>query len=143
MSTNNLIIPPSIYDPENVAYSTPLLNHPHAASSPASQRWRVKVFSGIFIPTILFVSLVFIIVNHVQEPHSGRVYDDGNIQRKVSPEVLTPSSRGVSHGVSEKSFRQGYGGNVAYPWTNSMLSWQRTSYHFQPEKNWMNGKSTI
>lgn len=27
----------------------------------------------------------------------------------------------------------------AYPWTNDMLSWQRTSYHFQPQKNWMNG----
>ncbi|KAL1816339.1 hypothetical protein DCAR_0520725 [Daucus carota subsp. sativus] len=26
----------------------------------------------------------------------------------------------------------------AYPWTNDMLSWQRTSYHFQPQKNWMN-----
>lgn len=25
-----------------------------------------------------------------------------------------------------------------YPWTNNMLSWQRTGFHFQPEKNWMN-----
>lgn len=27
----------------------------------------------------------------------------------------------------------------SYPWTNAMLSWQRTGYHFQPLKNWMNG----
>lgn len=27
----------------------------------------------------------------------------------------------------------------AYPWSNEMLSWQRTCYHFQPQKNWMNG----
>lgn len=44
--------------------------------------------------------------------------------------------RGVSEGVSGKSVRTF---RTAYPWTNAMLAWQRTSYHFQPEKNWMNG----
>uniref|UniRef100_A0A453MRS2 Beta-fructofuranosidase 1 n=1 Tax=Aegilops tauschii subsp. strangulata TaxID=200361 RepID=A0A453MRS2_AEGTS len=29
------------------------------------------------------------------------------------------------------------GGN-AFPWSNAMLQWQRTGFHFQPEKNWMN-----
>ncbi|KAM7531152.1 hypothetical protein LguiB_034562 [Lonicera macranthoides] len=27
----------------------------------------------------------------------------------------------------------------SYLWTDEMLSWQRTAYHFQPAKNWMNG----
>ena len=27
----------------------------------------------------------------------------------------------------------------AFKWTNAMLSWQRTSFHFQPQMNWMNG----
>ncbi|CAM8980312.1 unnamed protein product [Rhodiola kirilowii] len=57
-------------------------------------------------------------------------------------------SRGVKEGVSEKSNRivnlllgaedQGECGTSSFPWNNSMLSWQRTAFHFQPEKNWMN-----
>ena len=33
----------------------------------------------------------------------------------------------------------------AFPWSNAMLQWQRTGFHFQPQKNWMNdlnGKPT-
>lgn len=55
-----------------------------------------------------------------------------------------PVSRGVSAGVSEKSnrlFAGKAGDTESFPWNNSMLSWQRTAYHFQPEKNWMNGNS--
>jgi hypothetical protein len=26
-----------------------------------------------------------------------------------------------------------------FPWSNAMLQWQRTGFHFQPEMNWMNG----
>ncbi|XWS38526.1 hypothetical protein CRYUN_Cryun19dG0138800 [Craigia yunnanensis] len=57
------------------------------------------------------------------------------------PETWRPVSRGPVAGVSEKS--NGLFANVrenllAFPWNNSMLSWQRTAFHFQPEKNWMN-----
>ena len=48
--------------------------------------------------------------------------------------------RGPAAGVSEKtSGAQGMlrGGN-AFPWSNAMLQWQRTGFHFQPQKNWMN-----
>ncbi|KAI3915705.1 hypothetical protein MKX01_015530 [Papaver californicum] len=55
-------------------------------------------------------------------------------------------SGGVKEGVSGKAFLEFYGAAggidgkiISYPWTNYMLSWQRTSYHFQPERNWMNG----
>jgi sucrose:sucrose fructosyltransferase len=27
---------------------------------------------------------------------------------------------------------------MAFPWSNAMLQWQRTGFHFQPQKNWMN-----
>lgn len=48
--------------------------------------------------------------------------------------------RGVKEGVSAKSNQIFAGVNVrGFPWNNSMLSWQRTAFHFQPEKNWMNG----
>ncbi|QHO19881.1 hypothetical protein HN873_035984 [Arachis hypogaea] len=47
-------------------------------------------------------------------------------------------SRGVSAGVSEKTNR--HLGAKPFPgWSNTMLSWQRTAFHFQPDKNWMNG----
>ncbi|KAL3743225.1 hypothetical protein ACJRO7_018518 [Eucalyptus globulus] len=54
--------------------------------------------------------------------------------------VVRPVPRGVKEGVSAKSNRVFAGANLrGFPWNNSMLSWQRTAYHFQPEKNWMNG----
>ncbi|KAK8520844.1 hypothetical protein V6N13_076978 [Hibiscus sabdariffa] len=57
----------------------------------------------------------------------------------TKPEPLRPLSRGPAAGVSEKSNRLFADENtVAFPWNNSMLSWQRTAFHFQPERNWMN-----
>ncbi|KAH7653247.1 Beta-fructofuranosidase protein [Dioscorea alata] len=50
--------------------------------------------------------------------------------------VLT--SHGPSKGVSEKSTSQELISSTPFPWTDSMLKWQRTSFHFQPQKNWMN-----
>ncbi|XP_040379034.1 beta-fructofuranosidase 1 [Oryza brachyantha] len=56
--------------------------------------------------------------------------------------VASSSSRGVVEGVSEKSnapsLRLGGGKVRDYDWTNAMLSWQRTAFHFQPPNNWMN-----
>ncbi|KAL7608256.1 beta-fructofuranosidase, soluble isoenzyme I isoform X1 [Lactuca sativa] len=56
----------------------------------------------------------------------------------ATPEKVTPSSRGVDKGVSEKAFRPLLGADNSYPWSNNMLDWQRTAFHFQPKKNWMN-----
>lgn len=62
------------------------------------------------------------------------------------PEIFS-SSRGVSDGVSEKStgpsLRAEAQASSSFPWTNSMLAWQRTGFHFQPQKNWMNGLFTF
>lgn len=58
----------------------------------------------------------------------------------ISAQFLEPASRGPSAGVSEKSFRLHSGVRAPFPWSNTMLTWQRTGYHFQPEKNWMNGR---
>jgi hypothetical protein len=56
--------------------------------------------------------------------------------------VDVAASRGVVEGVSEKSnapLLDVAGAVLDYGWTNAMLSWQRTAFHFQPAKNWMNG----
>jgi beta-fructofuranosidase len=60
----------------------------------------------------------------------------------------TSSSRGPESGVSEKTsgipaehggmLGADAAGSNAFPWSNAMLQWQRTGFHFQPEKNWMN-----
>ena len=55
--------------------------------------------------------------------------------------VEVAASRGVAEGVSEKSTAPllGSGALQDFSWTNAMLAWQRTAFHFQPPKNWMNG----
>ncbi|CAN1181487.1 Acid beta-fructofuranosidase 2, vacuolar [Linum perenne] len=55
----------------------------------------------------------------------------------LTPHTTKTTSRGKHEGVSEKTndqqrlFRD-------YDWNNATLTWQRTAFHFQPEKNWMN-----
>ncbi|MFS8032440.1 putative beta-fructofuranosidase [Helianthus anomalus] len=56
----------------------------------------------------------------------------------ATPAKTTPLSRGVDKGVSEKAFRPKLGADNSFPWSSNMLDWQRTGFHFQPEKNWMN-----
>ncbi|KAM7494118.1 hypothetical protein LguiB_028727 [Lonicera macranthoides] len=56
-----------------------------------------------------------------------------------APAKVSPASiRGVEEGVSEKSFRPLLGA-PAFSWSSSNLDWERSSFHFQPRKNWMNG----
>ncbi|OMP02215.1 Glycoside hydrolase, family 32 [Corchorus capsularis] len=72
--------------------------------------------------------------------------EDGSLDTSTSasgkPEILRPLTPAAAAGVSEKKnirFAKLGAESVAFPWNNSMLSWQRTAFHFQPEKNWMNG----
>jgi sucrose:sucrose fructosyltransferase len=44
----------------------------------------------------------------------------------------------AEHGVLEKT-SGAYSATGGFPWSNAMLQWQRTGFHFQPEKNYMNG----
>lgn len=85
---------------------------------------------------LLFSSLIALILNQNNQTH---IDHKPNVE-KQSPQVK-PISRGVSQGVSEKSNIKLSLSDVdeIYPWTNAMLSWQRTGFHFQPPKNWMNG----
>ncbi|KAI3793098.1 hypothetical protein L1987_35711 [Smallanthus sonchifolius] len=123
-------------DLEEHATSTSYSPLPDSDHHPSSERRRrpITLLSGIFISMLLFSSLIALILNqHIQlEP-------DDSGKRNSSP--VKPISRGVSQGVSEKSNIQLSSSDVEeiYPWTNAMLSWQRTGFHFQPPKNWMNG----
>uniref|UniRef100_A0A0D9W7L5 beta-fructofuranosidase n=1 Tax=Leersia perrieri TaxID=77586 RepID=A0A0D9W7L5_9ORYZ len=70
-------------------------------------------------------------------------FQDGGEGTTATVVEVVAASRGVVEGVSEKStasaLRLGGGAVRDYAWTNSMLSWQRTAFHFQPPNNWMNG----
>jgi beta-fructofuranosidase len=133
-----------------MADTSPLLPFSHSlgpGSTYSSIRWRSKivlllVFSGLFLVPLI----VSIASNdngfkqHVQYLQE----DDQNVsfsppKETTKPQILRPGSRGVSAGVSEKANVNLKGAQEkGYPQNDSMLSWQRTSFHFQPEKNWMN-----
>ncbi|XP_024993667.1 acid beta-fructofuranosidase-like [Cynara cardunculus var. scolymus] len=92
----------------------------------------------------LFLVSAFLVLLFVVALIAG----NGPVQRKdlntevslTAPEKVTPLlSRGVEKGVSEKSFHPLLGADDnSYPWSSNMLDWQRTAFHFQPKKNWMN-----
>lgn len=129
----------AINDLEHATSYTPLLNNP----VPAGQRRRlpIKNFSYIFL-SVLFVSfLVVLVIYNPLDQEVPKAATTGNGDPLMIISTSFASSRGVLQGVSEKSFRLQSDADVLeiYPWTNAMLSWQRTSFHFQPEKNWMNG----
>ncbi|KAF3448383.1 hypothetical protein FNV43_RR09096 [Rhamnella rubrinervis] len=97
--------------------------------APANRRRPMKevliVFSGL-----LMVALLVAIIGSRQPDFNAEL-----------PSGSVAMSRGKSAGVSEKTNHRLFSGvNVQdFPWDNSMLSWQRTAYHFQPQHNWMNG----
>ncbi|KAG5089840.1 hypothetical protein AAZX31_01G197200 [Glycine max] len=133
----------------------PVPDGPHSPAEPA-RREVIVIFCGLLV----LVSLVAF--NGYSWAHSNGHDGDHHHassslpttlltvtpnELELSPDTVpwstwqTTLSRGVSAGVSEKSswlFNSNNGNGESYPWNNSMLSWQRTAYHFQPEKNWMN-----
>lgn len=104
-----------------------------------SSRWRPLLIAGAasFLLLILSISGAALYLSPQTDADQESTLLKSNGQ--VEPTILEPAmSRGPSDGVSEKvSAVRGPGGG--FPWSNSMLQWQRTGFHFQPEKNWMNG----
>ncbi|KAL6972542.1 beta-fructofuranosidase [Sarracenia purpurea var. burkii] len=117
-----------------------LPDHPDTATSPADRRRIFRDLAGIIVSMLLMSSMVVLVLNH--EPrspvHISNQQPEHSPSAQVLPESLMPPSRGVAEGVSEKASRDFSVAGPAYPWTNYILAWQRTAYHFQPEKNWMN-----
>jgi beta-fructofuranosidase len=82
-----------------------------------------------------------------QLPATGVAMSGLPTMADVAMSTTTAGSRGPESGVSEKTsgIAAEHGGMLgtdagsnAFPWSNAMLQWQRTGFHFQPEKNWMN-----
>lgn len=81
------------------------------------------------------MSLVAFIVNQGQ--NYLQMSENGNTENITSFSNISSKPRGVAQGVSAKSNPTLFQ-NVSYNWTNAMFAWQRTAFHFQPQKNWMN-----
>ncbi|PON89474.1 Glycoside hydrolase [Trema orientale] len=136
------------YDIEEVNddYS-PLQGHPAVTGGdpPKSRRRSLKGFCVIVGSVVFLVSLVALInVNQTeQEPSSATVTgaeaqnDKSSSSSSRNHKVSFLEPRGVAQGVSAKS-NPALSEELSYNWTNAMFSWQRTAFHFQPQKNWMN-----
>lgn len=108
------------------------------------QEKKLLIFSGL-----LAIALLAAILNtwkpNFHAIQNGYLLSSSSKEPKdTKAQKLVPLSRGKPVGVSEKSNRLPVDPNFPdFPWNNSMLSWQRTAFHFQPEKNWMNGTFII
>ncbi|XP_047173586.1 acid beta-fructofuranosidase [Vigna umbellata] len=117
----------------------------HAAPTPTTRKDLLFIVCGLLFLSSLVAYGGYrasgVPHTHVSSPTSNHQQDHQSPTSLLSSQWY-PVSRGVSSGVSEKSsnllFASEGGASEAFPWDNSMLSWQRTSFHFQPEKNWMN-----
>lgn len=133
---------PQTHDPQRANYYTPLLPDPsQPADYPSGQRRPVKNLAISILSALVLCAVIVVILDPTKTVVQKQVVNNNNKVGTTSKDDLQKypaPSRGVAQGVSEKSFRQ-FSSGSGYPWTNAMLSWQRTSYHFQPQKNWMNG----
>ncbi|KAL1211011.1 Acid beta-fructofuranosidase 3, vacuolar [Cardamine amara subsp. amara] len=124
-STEALLPVTSRQDPLSESRSDPITE--------TRRRRPIKVHLAIYSGLLLIALYVVLIVKH-----------DGSTTQNGADKTTT-ESRARLAGVSEKSNDErlwrfsGDRTTEAFPWNNSMLSWQRTAFHFQPEKNWMNG----
>lgn len=122
---------------------SPLLTRPAAAPG-SSSRQPLRPFlllSASVISLLSLLALINIITQNQQEPLETVEVVPLPTEQTTSFCNTSSLPRGVAQGVSPKSNPSLSKKKVSYNWTNAMFSWQRTAYHFQPQKNWMNGES--
>lgn len=108
------------------------------------RRLRPSTVVLLLLAGLLGLAAVFVVTTLVIR--DGNEHND---DRKVPTPPETRRSengmaadRGVAEGVSSKSFRPLLGA-PPYAWSDKLLAWQRTAFHFQPKKNWMNGERDL
>jgi beta-fructofuranosidase len=96
-------------------------------SSGGGVRWRACAASAL---VVLLVVVGFFAGGRVDLGQDGEVSATSSVPG---------SSRGKDSGVSEKESPADGG----FPWSNAMLQWQHTGFHFQPLKHYMNGTFAV
>ncbi|PQM42711.1 vacuolar acid invertase [Prunus yedoensis var. nudiflora] len=127
----------------NTTSYTPLPGDPLLSGPPETPRRPLKVFAVIFASVIFLMSLVALIINQGPPQQDGRHHEKQSASTASSETTsFSRLPRGIAQGVSAKS-NPSFSDEASYNWTNAMFSWQRTAFHFQPERNWMNGRSNV
>lgn len=108
--------------------------------TPAKSRRPSRVVVLLLAGLLAVALLVAVALNYKgNRDEDSFPFDKIVVSSTNRPENRVPAvARGVEEGVSAKSFIP-LSGSPKCHWTNKMLTWQRTAYHFQPKKNWMNG----
>lgn len=123
---------------------TPLLDHHTATVTPPSlsRRRHLKGLAVISASVVFLISLVALITLNQQPSKAIELLapkeEENDDLSSNAKRMSFPVPRGVAEGVSAKSNPYFVSDGLSYNWTNAMFSWQRTSFHFQPQKNWMN-----
>ncbi|KAK1360995.1 Beta-fructofuranosidase [Heracleum sosnowskyi] len=113
--------------------NSPLQDQAKRENSPAGLRRPIK---GLFY--VLIVSSLILLVSIIQGP---KLVKDGDADDHVLVKLYSSLKAMLPEPIEQRleDVKVSDEKAKAYPWSNEMLSWQRTSYHFQPQKNWMNG----
>ncbi|CAN6565107.1 unnamed protein product [Malus baccata var. baccata] len=127
----------------NTSY-TPLPGEdPSAAVPPPTHRRPFKGFAVIFSSVIFLLSFVTLVIHQGPGAAPKTVPEQPDHHHQYRPASTSSETRSFSvprgklEGVSAKSYPH-FSEEATYNWTNAMFSWQRTAFHFQPEKNWIN-----
>lgn len=121
---------------------SPLLQ-PNSTPSSSPPKTKKALITTI-VSLAIAASILFVLVELLPSPSLQKHITESAHHAKNTVSVsdkLVPASRSiwVQAGVSEKSTSNYLSSFQVYPWTNAMLVWQRTGFHFQPSRNWMNG----
>ena len=104
-------------------------------------RWRPDKIGLIILSGLMVSALLISFLDYNAKSNVAR----NELTKEGLPEsdgVPVKVSRGKAHGVSEKTnglSLKGLRSSNYFDWNDLQLTWQRTSFHFQPQKNWMNG----
>jgi hypothetical protein len=69
------------------------------------------------------VAMVALFVTHALLPRASVLSEETRGEARAEQNIIVAASADAD----------------GFPWSNKMLQWQRTGFHFQPEKNYMNG----
>lgn len=134
---NDIIIEETLLSQTNHNHYTPLPEQPSAAVPPAKRRRPMSGIGAIIASVAFLISLVALITFN-QTPQQPLISTTEAERDHHDYDIQEP--RGLAQGVSAKSNPPLSDDRLRYNWTNAMFSWQRTAFHFQPQKNWMNGR---
>lgn len=123
---------------------TPLIDHDSAAETAPIKTRLFSKSAFLLISGILAIGLLVGLGYNINNGDRG---GGGGMVVPGNPDIISGSMgqlpRGVAEGVSAKSVGSSSGLLGAarrrfFPWSNRILGWERTAFHFQPKKNWMN-----